>query len=236
MRPCHARQLRGRVWQPCCNSSRLERVKISLSTTSVEGLIMRSDLVFYAFTFIVLIFLVFCCSRLRRSGQSAPAAPQSPRPKREPKPFAGLTHKPACDVCSGICTSLAGAWRAATPDDVHSRLSAPGRDHRPLLPGCHLFISRLGRLWQYSRQWSSQWPPLATTRVWAATAISWKPWARRFTPSRATPISWCGPSRLWLKDSASARWLGSSRPIPIRYGAGSSRQLSTWSLLPLSLA
>jgi IS1 family transposase/transposase-like protein len=61
---------------------------------------MRSDLVFYAFTFIVLIFLVFFCGRLWRSGQSAPAAPQSPRPTREPKPFAGLTRKPACDVCA----------------------------------------------------------------------------------------------------------------------------------------
>src|SRR5882724_11404873 len=61
---------------------------------------MRSDLVFYAFTCIVLIFLVFFCGRLRRSGKSAPAAPQSPRPKREPKPFAGLTRKPACDVCA----------------------------------------------------------------------------------------------------------------------------------------
>jgi hypothetical protein len=79
-----------------------KRVKISLSTTSVEGLIMRADLVFYAFTCIVLICLVFCCGRLRRSGQSALAAPQSPRPTREPKPFASLTRKPACD---GSCTS-----------------------------------------------------------------------------------------------------------------------------------
>jgi hypothetical protein len=47
-----------------------KRVKISLSTTSVEGLIMRSDLVFDAFTCIVLMFLVFFCGRLRRSGQS----------------------------------------------------------------------------------------------------------------------------------------------------------------------
>src|SRR5882724_1012158 len=77
-----------------------KRGKISLSTTSVEGLIMRSDLVFYAFTCIVLMFLVCFCGRLRRSGQSAPAAPQSPRPTREPKPFAGLTRKPACDVCA----------------------------------------------------------------------------------------------------------------------------------------
>jgi IS1 family transposase len=60
---------------------------------------MRSDLVFYAFTSIVLIFLVFCCGRLRRSGKSAPAAPKPPRPTREPKPFAGLTRKPACDLC-----------------------------------------------------------------------------------------------------------------------------------------
>jgi IS1 family transposase len=87
----------------------------------VEGLILRSDLVFYAFMFIVLIFLVFFCGRLRRSGKSAPAAPKSPRPTREPKPFVGLTRKPACDLCDRESAPYSPAPGAPPPRMTFTR-------------------------------------------------------------------------------------------------------------------
>jgi hypothetical protein len=98
-----------------------KRVKISRSTTSVEGLIMRCDPVFYAFTCIVLIFRVFFCGRLRRSGRSAPAAPQSPRPTRDPKPFRGLTRKPACDLCDRASALYSPAPGAPPPRMTFTR-------------------------------------------------------------------------------------------------------------------
>jgi hypothetical protein len=82
---------------------------------------MRSDLVFYAFTFIVLIFLVFFCGRLQRSSTSAPAAPQSPRSKRAPKPFAGLTRKPACDLCDRESAPQSPAPGAPPPRMIVTR-------------------------------------------------------------------------------------------------------------------
>lgn len=60
---------------------------------------MPSDLVLYAFALVVLMFFVGLCSRLQRSGKSAPVLPKPSRPKREPKPFAGLTRKPECALC-----------------------------------------------------------------------------------------------------------------------------------------
>jgi IS1 family transposase len=61
---------------------------------------MLSDLGFYPFAgvlFILLLCLLLC--RLWRCGNTTPSVRKPPRPKREPKPFAGLTRKPGCEAC-----------------------------------------------------------------------------------------------------------------------------------------
>jgi transposase-like protein len=73
---------------------------ISPSTTCVEGLIMPSDLTFYALAWIFLIMVILLCRQLWRSGTLTSAAPKPPRAKRAPQPFAGLTRKPDCELCA----------------------------------------------------------------------------------------------------------------------------------------
>ena len=60
---------------------------------------MRFELIFDPFvcTFLILLILLIAC--FWRVDKSAPAVPKSPRRKREPKPFAGYTRKPECELC-----------------------------------------------------------------------------------------------------------------------------------------
>lgn len=60
---------------------------------------MRSDLVVYLVVGIVLILLILLPRWLWRRGQRAPTVPKRTRAQREPKPFAGYTRKPACELC-----------------------------------------------------------------------------------------------------------------------------------------
>ena len=59
---------------------------------------MRSDLACYPLAGFFLILVMLLCRQLWRSGKSTSAAPKPPRAKREPKPFAGLTRRPDCDI------------------------------------------------------------------------------------------------------------------------------------------
>ena len=61
------------------------------------------------FSQLVLVALVWLCVMLQWAWSSGcatapltPSHPTLPRPKRrrEPKPFAGVTHKPPCDACA----------------------------------------------------------------------------------------------------------------------------------------
>jgi hypothetical protein len=65
----------------------------------LEGLIMRVDLIFYPFVWALFILLLLLILRFWRVDKSAPAVPEPPSRKREPKPFAGYTHKPECELC-----------------------------------------------------------------------------------------------------------------------------------------
>ena len=60
---------------------------------------MRSDPLCALVVGIVLMLLVVWSRRLCRRGTSIPAATKLPKATRDPKPFAGLTHKPACPAC-----------------------------------------------------------------------------------------------------------------------------------------
>ena len=73
---------------------------------------MVPDLFFYELGLIALLWL---CVMLQWAWPSDPAtvcptAPESPPPRpkrtREPKPFAGLTHKPHCDACAQVQRQL----------------------------------------------------------------------------------------------------------------------------------
>jgi len=173
---------------------------------------MRSDLVFYASR-----VLSSCSSLLLRSTPAqrpiAPAAPQSPGQRVNPNRSRVSPASPHATCVLGIRTSPA-APGAATRMTFTRGCPAPGRDTGHCLPGCHLSVSRLGRLGQYSRQWSSN------GRRWrdhscrlGCHGYSWKPWARRFTHSRATPIRWCGRLRA-AEASVSAPWPAALKPIP----------------------
>jgi hypothetical protein len=65
----------------------------------MEGLIMRSDLVLYLLTGLFLILLALLTRWRWHRSKTTPATSQPTQRKREPKPFAGYTHKPACELC-----------------------------------------------------------------------------------------------------------------------------------------
>jgi len=60
---------------------------------------MRSDLAFYLVAGVFLILLLILLRCLWRMGKTAPVAPKPARAKRDPKPFAGYTRKPECELC-----------------------------------------------------------------------------------------------------------------------------------------
>ena len=60
---------------------------------------MRSDLLVYLVAGVFLLLLVLLPQWLWRRRQSPPAPPKPTRTKREPKPFAGFTRTPECDLC-----------------------------------------------------------------------------------------------------------------------------------------
>ena len=60
---------------------------------------MQFDLTFSLFAWVLLILLALLFCRFWQGGQRAPAVPTPPKRKREPKPFAGYTHKPECEWC-----------------------------------------------------------------------------------------------------------------------------------------
>jgi len=60
---------------------------------------MRADLGLYLAVGVLLSLLVLLPRWLWRGDKPTPAPPKPIRPKREPKPFAGLTRKPACELC-----------------------------------------------------------------------------------------------------------------------------------------
>ena len=60
---------------------------------------MQSDLAAYPVARGLLILFVLLLHQLWRGGKPSPAAPKPPKLKREPKPFAGLTRKPDCELC-----------------------------------------------------------------------------------------------------------------------------------------
>ena len=108
---------------------------------------MGSDLVVYLVVSIVLILMIVLLRWRWRHGQTGLTVPKQTRVKREPKPFAGYTHKPECELCDpGIDSHPQAPGRAAAPHDLHPRPSSAGRYHRPFLPAGHLFLPRLGQL------------------------------------------------------------------------------------------
>ena len=60
---------------------------------------MRSDLVLYLVTGAFLILLILLTHWRWDRSKVAPARPKPTRRQREPKPFAGYTHKPECEFC-----------------------------------------------------------------------------------------------------------------------------------------
>ena len=76
---------------------------------------MRSDLVAYLVVGLVLILLILLPCWLWRRGQTAPTVPKRARVKREPKPFAGYTHKPECELCDQGTDSQAQEPPCAPP-------------------------------------------------------------------------------------------------------------------------
>jgi hypothetical protein len=72
---------------------------ISPLTTSLEELMMRSDLVVSLVASILLILLLLLSYWLWHRAKTVPLKPKSTRLKRNSQPFAGLTRKPECALC-----------------------------------------------------------------------------------------------------------------------------------------
>jgi hypothetical protein len=60
---------------------------------------MRCEPIVALIVGVVLILLVIWSRRLCRRGKCTSTATKPPRAPREPKPFAGFTHKPECLAC-----------------------------------------------------------------------------------------------------------------------------------------
>ena len=95
------------------------------------------------------------------------------------------------------------------------RAPPPDRYHRSLLSSSELLLSRLGRLGQCARQWPSQWPPLATTRVSGLPRLF--PGNAENTVSRQAGCprqAGVAHRGRWPKASASVLWPESLKTIP----------------------
>jgi hypothetical protein len=82
---------------------------------------MRSDLVIFLVVGRVLLLLIFLPPWLWRRRQTAPTVPKLTRVKREPKPFAGSTHKPACALCDQGMDSQPQVPNAPPPRMIFTR-------------------------------------------------------------------------------------------------------------------
>jgi IS1 family transposase/transposase-like protein len=82
---------------------------------------MRSDLVVYLVVGMVLILLMLLPRWLWRRGQTAPTVPKRTRAKQEPKPFAGYTHKPECELCDQGMDSQPQVPTAPPPRMIFTR-------------------------------------------------------------------------------------------------------------------
>src|SRR5262245_51540836 len=60
---------------------------------------MQPDLTFYPLAWIFLVIVILLCCQLWRGGKLTSAASKPSGVKREPHPFADLTHQPDCDLC-----------------------------------------------------------------------------------------------------------------------------------------
>jgi transposase-like protein len=76
---------------------------------------MRFHLDFYLFIWVFLILLCLLLRRLWHNGKTASTASTPPRRKRDPKPFAGFTSKPQCDLCEQGVVSHRQASGAPPP-------------------------------------------------------------------------------------------------------------------------
>jgi hypothetical protein len=65
----------------------------------VEVLIMQCDPILVLVVGIAFIWLVVLSRWRCRSAKATPVVTKPPRAKRDPKPFAGFTHKPECPLC-----------------------------------------------------------------------------------------------------------------------------------------
>jgi hypothetical protein len=95
---------------------------------------MRSDLACALVVGVFFWLLVVLACRLCRGGQATPAGTTLPRALRDPKPFAGLTRKPACPACAqeaGMPSS------AAAPHASPPRLLCTRGRRRPIDPTGH---------------------------------------------------------------------------------------------------
>ena len=82
---------------------------------------MRSDPVVSLVVGLVLILLFFLPRWLWRRGPTAPTVPKRTRVKREPKPFAGYTHKPECEMCDQGMDARPQAPTAPPPRMIFTR-------------------------------------------------------------------------------------------------------------------
>jgi hypothetical protein len=164
-----------------------KRGMISLFSTRMEGLMMRSDLGFSLVMGVLLMLLVVLSRRRCRGGKTTPAATKPPRVKRDPKPFAGLSCKPDCPVCEHKAESYPAA---AAPNAPPPRMLVTRSRRRHVETTGHfcpqVFCAYHGRV------------------DWGNIRANGHPMARRVTASRWSRTSWYGRLRRWLKASASA--------------------------------
>jgi IS1 family transposase len=76
---------------------------------------MLDNLSWSAVVCLLVVFLYILHRGGWRGAQTASTAPQPPKPKRAPKPFAGLMHKPACELCERESAPLPPAPSAPPP-------------------------------------------------------------------------------------------------------------------------
>ena len=173
----------------------------------VRGQPMISDLLFYALLLVGLLWLCLMLHHMWPServipGSTRPPPPLPPRQRsREPKPFAGLTHKPHCAACEQAAPPPTVPPPPAPPPQLNSPRGRPRQVdtswHFCPHPTC-AYRGGVG-LSNISANGHPSGGPWRQLHCTACERYFLETHGTPFHGKRVAPTCWCGPWEPWPK-------------------------------------